>query len=78
MRSNLILFSVLFSSSLPSLVDCFLVAMAPVSVSMSPTGDFLATTHVDSLGVYLWSEPISSQYLVKVVIVVELAPIIRY
>ncbi|KAM9840922.1 WD repeat-containing protein 36 [Aulostomus maculatus] len=42
---------------LPSgcLVDCFLVAMAPVSVSMSPTGDFLATAHVDSLGVYLWT-----------------------
>uniref|UniRef100_A0A3Q3XGH5 Uncharacterized protein n=1 Tax=Mola mola TaxID=94237 RepID=A0A3Q3XGH5_MOLML len=42
---------------LPSgcLVDCFLVAMAPVSVSMSPTGDFLTTAHVDSLGVYLWT-----------------------
>lgn len=43
---------------LPSgcLVDCFLVAAAPVSVSMSPTGDFLATAHVDNLGIYLWSE----------------------
>ncbi|XP_041825971.1 WD repeat-containing protein 36 [Melanotaenia boesemani] len=42
---------------LPSgcLVDCFLVAMAPVGVSMSPTGDFLATAHVDNLGVYLWT-----------------------
>uniref|UniRef100_A0A665TRN7 Uncharacterized protein n=1 Tax=Echeneis naucrates TaxID=173247 RepID=A0A665TRN7_ECHNA len=42
---------------LPSgcLVDCFLVSMAPVGVSMSPTGDFLATAHVDSLGVYLWT-----------------------
>ncbi|XP_045897603.1 WD repeat-containing protein 36-like [Micropterus dolomieu] len=42
---------------LPSgcLVNCFLVAMAPVSVSFSPTGDFLATAHVDSLGVYLWT-----------------------
>ncbi|XP_037607717.1 WD repeat-containing protein 36 [Sebastes umbrosus] len=42
---------------LPSgcLVDCFLVAMAPVAVSLSPTGDFLATAHVDSLGVYLWT-----------------------
>uniref|UniRef100_A0AAX7UBG7 Small-subunit processome Utp21 domain-containing protein n=1 Tax=Astatotilapia calliptera TaxID=8154 RepID=A0AAX7UBG7_ASTCA len=38
-----------------SLVDCFLVATAPVSVSLSPTGDFLATTHVDSLGLYLWT-----------------------
>lgn len=44
-----------------SLVDCFLVAMAPVAVSMSPTGDFLATAHVDSLGIYLWSEPITLQ-----------------
>lgn len=43
-------------SSLFSLINCFLVAMAPVSVSMSPTGDFLATAHVDSLGIYLWSE----------------------
>ncbi|XP_034751446.1 WD repeat-containing protein 36 [Etheostoma cragini] len=42
---------------LPSgcLVDCFLVAMAPVGVSLSPTGDFLATAHVDSLGVFLWT-----------------------
>ncbi|KAM9801262.1 WD repeat-containing protein 36 [Neosynchiropus ocellatus] len=38
-----------------SLVDCFLVSMAPVAVSMSPTGDFLATAHVDSMGVYLWT-----------------------
>ncbi|XP_061886890.1 WD repeat-containing protein 36 [Entelurus aequoreus] len=38
-----------------SLVDCFLVSMAPLGVSMSPTGDFLATSHVDSLGVYLWT-----------------------
>uniref|UniRef100_A0A8C5DLI0 Small-subunit processome Utp21 domain-containing protein n=1 Tax=Gouania willdenowi TaxID=441366 RepID=A0A8C5DLI0_GOUWI len=38
-----------------SLVDCFLVATAPVSVSLSPTGDFMATAHVDSLGVYLWT-----------------------
>ncbi|XP_069557050.1 WD repeat-containing protein 36 isoform X2 [Brachyistius frenatus] len=42
---------------LPSgcLIDCFLVATAPVGVSLSPTGDFLATAHVDSLGVYLWT-----------------------
>lgn len=39
-----------------SLVDCFRIAAAPVSVSMSPTGDFLATAHVDNLGIYLWSE----------------------
>ncbi|CAI5689158.1 unnamed protein product [Oreochromis niloticus] len=39
----------------PLEVDCFLVATAPVSVSLSPTGDFLATAHVDSLGLYLWT-----------------------
>ncbi|NXE27907.1 WDR36 protein, partial [Ardeotis kori] len=42
---------------LPSgcLIDCFLVDSAAVSLTMSPTGDFLATTHVDDLGIYLWS-----------------------
>ncbi|CAN9504623.1 unnamed protein product [Ophioblennius macclurei] len=38
-----------------SLVDCFLVSTAPVGVSLSPTGDFMATTHVDSLGIFLWT-----------------------
>lgn len=38
-----------------SLVDCFLVEAAAVSVSLSPTGNFLASSHVDGLGVYLWS-----------------------
>ncbi|KAJ9587600.1 hypothetical protein L9F63_018982 [Diploptera punctata] len=37
------------------LVDCFQVSAACTSLSFSPTGDFLATTHVDSLGVFLWS-----------------------
>ncbi|KAM9253950.1 WD repeat-containing protein 36 isoform 3-T3 [Dugong dugon] len=42
---------------LPSgcLVDCFLLDSAPLNVTMSPTGDFLATSHVDHLGIYLWS-----------------------
>ncbi|XP_044536058.1 WD repeat-containing protein 36 [Gracilinanus agilis] len=42
---------------LPSgcLIDCFLVDSAPISLTMSPTGDFLATSHVDNLGIYLWS-----------------------
>ncbi|NXV36831.1 WDR36 protein, partial [Rissa tridactyla] len=42
---------------LPSgcLIDCFLVDSAAVSLTMSPTGDFLASTHVDDLGIYLWS-----------------------
>ncbi|KAI2664237.1 WD repeat-containing protein 36 [Labeo rohita] len=38
-----------------SLVDCFLVDAAAVSLSMSPTGNFLASAHVDGLGIYLWS-----------------------
>ncbi|RWS08175.1 WD repeat-containing protein 36-like isoform X2 [Dinothrombium tinctorium] len=37
------------------LVDHFLVATPCVSVSMSPTGEYLATTHVQDLGVYLWA-----------------------
>jgi len=41
-------------SSLLSLIDCFLVDSAAVSLTMSPTGDFLASTHVDDLGIYLW------------------------
>ncbi|KAG7314833.1 hypothetical protein KOW79_022136 [Hemibagrus wyckioides] len=38
-----------------SLVDCFLVDTAAVSISFSPTGNVLASAHVDSLGIYLWS-----------------------
>ncbi|XP_072570982.1 WD repeat-containing protein 36 isoform X2 [Paramormyrops kingsleyae] len=38
-----------------AMMDCFLVDAAVVSLSMSPTGDFLASAHVDSLGIYLWS-----------------------
>ncbi|XP_072270052.1 WD repeat-containing protein 36 [Pyxicephalus adspersus] len=38
-----------------SLIDCFLLDSAVVSLTMSPTGDFLATAHVDDLGIYLWS-----------------------
>lgn len=37
-----------------SLVDCFLVDTAAVSLSLSPTGNVLASAHVDSLGIYLW------------------------
>lgn len=53
-------------SSVLSLVDCFLVSMAPVSVSFSPTGDFLATSHIDSLGIYLWSGPITAHCFFKI------------
>ncbi|KAK2156514.1 hypothetical protein LSH36_211g01051 [Paralvinella palmiformis] len=37
------------------LIDCFLVDGAVTSLTLSPTSDFLVTTHVDDLGVYLWS-----------------------
>lgn len=36
------------------LVDAFRTASTATSLTFSPTGDFLATTHVDSVGVYLW------------------------
>lgn len=37
------------------LIDCFLVDSAVISLSMSPTYDFLATCHLDDVGVYLWA-----------------------
>lgn len=40
---------------LSQLIDCFLVATPCISLDMSPTGEFLATCHLDNLGIYLWS-----------------------
>jgi U3 small nucleolar RNA-associated protein 21 len=42
---------------LPSskLIDCFRFDKAPTSISFSPAFDFLVTTHVNDLGIYLWS-----------------------
>ncbi|XP_012945406.1 WD repeat-containing protein 36 isoform X2 [Aplysia californica] len=37
------------------LVDAFLVRSAPTSVTMSPCDNFLSSTHVGDVGVYLWS-----------------------
>lgn len=37
------------------MIDYFEVDAAVTSLSLSPTGDFLATAHVDDIGVYLWS-----------------------
>ncbi|KAJ1795658.1 rRNA-processing protein utp21 [Coemansia sp. RSA 2399] len=37
------------------MVDCFGVESVAVSLALSPTGDFLATTHMDSVGVFLWA-----------------------
>ena len=36
------------------LVDVFRTESVATSLTFSPTGDFLATAHVDSLGVHLW------------------------
>lgn len=42
---------------LPSgkLIDCLKFDSAPTSICLSPTSEFLATTHVNDLGLYLWS-----------------------
>lgn len=42
---------------LPSgcLVDCFEVPAPVTSLDLSPTGEFLATSHADDLGVFLWA-----------------------
>lgn len=37
------------------LIDQFKMSQPCISITMSPTGDFLATAHVDFLGVYLWA-----------------------
>lgn len=39
------------------LIDSFRTASVATSVAFSPTNDFLATAHVDSVGVYLWYVP---------------------
>ncbi|KAF8891320.1 Utp21-domain-containing protein [Infundibulicybe gibba] len=37
------------------LIDAFRTSSVATSVSFSPTNDFLATAHVDSVGVFLWA-----------------------
>lgn len=37
------------------LIDQFKMSQPCISITMSPTGDFLATAHVDFLGIYLWA-----------------------
>lgn len=37
------------------LIDQFATDAAPISVDMSPTGEALATAHVDCLGIFLWT-----------------------
>ena len=36
------------------LIDAFRTSSLATSLCFSPTGDFLATSHVDSIGVFLW------------------------
>ena len=37
------------------LLDAFCVEAPPTSIALSPSGDFLCSTHVDDLAIYLWS-----------------------
>ncbi|KAJ2511256.1 rRNA-processing protein utp21 [Coemansia sp. RSA 2049] len=37
------------------MVDWFRVESVPVSLAFSPAGDFLASAHMDSVGVFLWA-----------------------
>jgi U3 small nucleolar RNA-associated protein 21 len=49
--------SIIRTFDIPSgcLVDAFKTSSIPTSITFSPTGDFLASSHVDSVGVYLWA-----------------------
>ncbi|KAJ3511888.1 hypothetical protein NLJ89_g3846 [Agrocybe chaxingu] len=43
------------------LIDAFRTSSVATSISFSPTNDFLATSHVDSVGVFLWAN--RAQYI---------------
>lgn len=55
------------------MIDLFRTSSVATSITFSPTNDFLATSHVDSVGVYLWSvdvrrlpsRPFSNKYLYR-------------
>jgi U3 small nucleolar RNA-associated protein 21 len=36
------------------LIDAFRTSSVATSISFSPTNDFLATAHIDSVGIFLW------------------------
>lgn len=57
--------SIIRTFDIPSglLIDAFRTASVATSVSFSPTSDFLATSHVDSIGVFLWYDPIFSSFI---------------
>ena len=48
--------SIIRTFDIPSghLIDAFRTASVATSISFSPTSDFLATAHVDGVGIYLW------------------------
>lgn len=48
--------SIIRTFDLPTgrLIDAFRTTSIATSLSFSPSNDFLATAHVDSVGVYLW------------------------
>jgi U3 small nucleolar RNA-associated protein 21 len=37
------------------MIDIFTCETPPTSVTMSPTSNFIATTHIDELGIFLWA-----------------------
>ncbi|CAG7846316.1 U3 small nucleolar RNA-associated protein 21 homolog Short=U3 snoRNA-associated protein 21 [Serendipita indica DSM 11827] len=49
--------SIIRTFDIPSgnLIDAFRTQTIATAISFSPTGDFLATAHVDSVGIYLWA-----------------------
>ncbi|KAI0306620.1 Utp21-domain-containing protein [Multifurca ochricompacta] len=49
--------SIIRTFDIPSgrLIDAFRTASIATSISFSPTSDFLATAHINSVGVYLWA-----------------------
>ena len=36
------------------MIDCFMVESPATSVAMAPNSIYLATTHADELGIFLW------------------------
>ncbi|XP_014246817.1 WD repeat-containing protein 36 [Cimex lectularius] len=46
-----------------SLIDIFRVESPCISIDMSPTGQYLATAHVNYLGIYLWANRTTFSYV---------------
>lgn len=56
---------------LAQMIDCFRLASPCTTLALSPNGEFLATAHVDELGIYLWSN-------LTLYSIVELKPLPSY